>query len=152
VMPTLIESVGVEREKIVTIDGRSVVPLIEGERDEERTVFAEHHTEGIITTSFMARQGDFKYIHTTGYAPRLYNLAQDPKEWNNLAGKPEYREIESRLHSLLMANFDPDQIEQDIQEDMARRRVIKEAMQKTGLPKWDYQPFFNATKQYWRKG
>jgi choline-sulfatase len=152
VMPTILDFAGVKQERIVPVDGRSVIPLVEGERDPERAVFAEHHTEGIITTSFMVRQGDFKYIHTTGYAPRLFNLAEDPKEWNNLAGRPEVHEIEQRLHNLLMARFDPDQIERDIQESLARRRVIKDAMNKTGVPKWDYQPFFDATKQYWREG
>ncbi len=93
-----------------------------------------------------------KYIHATGYTPQLYNLVKDPKEWNNLAGKPQYTEIESKLYTLLVANFDPDQNERAVQESLARRLVIKEAMRKTGLPKWDYQPFFDATKRYWREG
>ena len=77
---------------------------------------------------------------------------QDPKEWTNLAGRPEYQEVERKLHALIMANFDPDQIERDVQEGLARRRLLKEAMDATGLPKWDYQPFFDATRRYWRKG
>jgi len=152
VMPTILEFAGVEKEKVLPIDGKSVIPLVEGERDEERTVFSEIHAGGTTMTCFMVRQGDFKYIHTTGYVPQLYNLAEDPKEWHNLAGNPEYQEIENKLHNLIMANFNPDHIERDVEESLARRRVIKEAMEKTGLPKWDYQPFFDATKQYWRKG
>ncbi len=100
----------------------------------------------------MGRQRDFKYIHVTGYGPQLYNLAEDPKEWNNLAGKPEYAEIEAKLHGLIMAKFDAEDIEARVQDSLARRTVIAEAMKKTGLPKWDYQPFFDATKQYWREG
>ena len=79
-------------------------------------------------------------------------MSDDPKEWNNLAGQPEYTEIEADLHNLLMARFDPDQIEADIQDSLARRRIIREAMLETGLPKWDYQPDFDATEQYWRTG
>ncbi len=152
VMPTLLDFAGVDQDKIVPVDGKSVLSLIEGERDPERAVFAEHHTEGITTTSFMVRQGVFKYMHTTGHEPRLFNLAEDPKEWNNLAGQPEYAGVQSTMHDLLLANFDPEQIEADIEISMARRGLVKEAMRKTGLPKWDYQPFFDATKQYWREG
>ena len=53
----------------------------------------------------MVCQGDYKYICVTGHAPQLYNLAVDPKEWNNLAGLPEYAEIEAQLHAALTANF-----------------------------------------------
>jgi hypothetical protein len=56
------------------------------------------------------------------------------------------------MHELLLASFDPEQIELDIEDSMARRALIKEAMLATGLPKWDHQPFFDATEQYWRKG
>ena len=94
----------------------------------------------------MVRQGDFKYIHTTGYSPRLFNLAEDPKEWNNLAGQPEYQQVEAKMHDLLVAKFDAEQIEADIQDSMARRELIKQAMRTTGLPKWDYQPFVDASQ------
>ena len=76
----------------------------------------------------------------------------DPNEWKNLAGKSEYAEVAARLHGLIMARFDPEDIEARVQDSLARRSVIREAMRKTGLPKWDYQPFFDATRQYWREG
>jgi choline-sulfatase len=142
----------VDQKRVLPIDGKSVIPLMEGERDRNRTIFAEIHSGGVTIACFMVRQADFKYIHTTGYAPQLYDLAKDPKEWNNLAGQPEYQEVERKLHALLVANFDPDQIERDVQESLARRRLLKGAMDATGLPNWDYQPFFDATKKYWRKG
>jgi len=152
VMPTILECAGVDQKRVLPIDGKSVIPLMEGERDRNRTIFAEIHSGGVTIACFMVRQADFKYIHTTGYAPQLYDLAKDPKEWNNLAGQPEYQEVERKLHALLVANFDPDQIERDVQESLARRRLLKGAMDATGLPNWDYQPFFDATKKYWRKG
>ena len=151
VMPTILDFVGVDEQKIFPIDGNSLVPLIEGERDPERAVFSEMHSEGITTTCFMVRQGDFKYIHTTGYSPQLYNVVEDPKEWNNLTDRPEYQEVIRRLHNLIMTHFDPEQIEQDVRAGQARHWILKEAMQKTGLPKWDYQPFYDATKQFWRE-
>jgi len=152
VLPTVLDFIGTSEEKILPADGRSVLPLVKGKREPERAVFSELHAEGVNTTCFMVRQGEFKYIHVTGYGPQLYNLTEDPKEWNNLAGKPGYQEIEAKLHGLVMAKFDPDDIETRVQDSLARRSLIREAMKKTGLPKWDHQPFFDATKQYWREG
>jgi choline-sulfatase len=151
VMPTVLDFLGAG-EEILPIDGASVLPLVDGERDPERAVFSELHAEGVNTTCFMVRQGDFKYIHVTGYGPQLYHLAEDPKEWNNLAGNRDCREIEAKLHGLIMARFDPDDIEARVRDSLARRALIRQAMKKTGLPKWDHQPFFDATQQYWREG
>jgi len=152
VKPTLLDFIGTHQETILPIDGQSALPLVNGQREPERAVFSELHAEGVNTTCFMVRQGDFKYVHVTGYGPQLYNLVEDPKEWNNLAGTPEYAEIETKLHGLIMVKFNPEDIEARVQDSLARRTVIREAMRKTGLPKWDYQPFFDATRQYWREG
>jgi choline-sulfatase len=152
VMPTVLDMVGVPQEQLLSIDGRSVVPLMDGHGNGDRTVFCEHHSEGVNMTCFMARQGNFKYIHTTGYRPQLYDLSGDPGEWHNLAGQPVYTEIERRLHDLITKQFNADRIETDIQDSLARRQVIREAITNTGLPKWDYQPLFDATRQYWRAG
>jgi choline-sulfatase len=152
VMPTVLHILDARDEGMLPVDGESLLPLIQGERDPERAVFAELHAEGVNTTCFMVRQGDFKYIHVTGYGPQLYDLIEDPKEWNNLAGRPEYAEVEARLRTLLLANFDPTGIEERIQDSLARRAVIRQAMKTTGLPKWDHQPVFDATRQYWREG
>jgi choline-sulfatase len=111
---------------------------------------SETHSEGVNMTCFMVRQDDFKYIHVAGHDPQLYNVVDDPKEWHNLAGQVAYQEIEQNLHSLIMANFDPEWIEQDVQAAQARHWLLKDATQKTGL-KWDCQPSFDATELYWRE-
>lgn len=152
IMPTVLDLLGVNQQEAVPVDGQSVLPLIEGDRDEKRAVFCEFHSEGVNTTCFMVKQGNYKYIHVTGHKPQLYNLSDDPKEWNNLAGQPEYADIEANLHALLMANFDPADIEARVQDSLARRRVIRDAMKTIDRPKWDFQPFFDATQQYWREG
>ncbi|MEA3338315.1 MAG: choline-sulfatase [Chloroflexota bacterium] len=150
-MPTLLDFIGFPAEEIAPIDGRSALSLLQSE-EPDRVAFSELHCEGVNTTCFMVRQGDYKYIHVTGYDPQLYHVVEDPQEWNNLAGQPQYVGLKASMHALLMEKFEPANIEQRVRASLARRKVIRQAMQITGLPKWDYQPVFDATKQYWREG
>lgn len=151
VMPTILDIAHAD-EGMLPIDGASVLPLLHGEQDPDRTVFAELHAEGVNTTCFMVRKGVYKYIHVAGYEPQLYDLVEDPREWRNLAGKPKVVDVEADLHTRLVERFDPPDIERRVRKSLDRRRVIRQAMKATGLPKWDYQPVFDATKQYWREG
>jgi len=152
VMPSVLDFAGVGTADIIPIDGKSVLPLARHGRDADRAIFCESHAAGVTETCFMVRQGDYKYIYVNNHSPQLYNLREDPQEWNNLAGQADIDQIERRLHNLILSNFDPDAIEQDVEDSIARRRVIRTAMKTTGLPKWDYQPVFDAAKQYWREG
>ena len=73
------------------MDGNSVIPLIEGQREPERVIFSEIHCGGVSTTCFMARQGDYKYIHVTGFPPQLYNVDQGPERVAQSGRKPQTR-------------------------------------------------------------
>lgn len=150
-MPTLLEFVDFPVEEVAPIDGRSVLPLLK-EEDPDRIAFSELHSEGVNMTCFMVRQGDYKYIHVTGYEPQLYNVKEDPGEWKNLAGQPELVDLQQRMHKELIGRFDADDIERRVRASVERRLAIREAMKTVNLPKWDYQPFFDATKRYWREG
>jgi choline-sulfatase len=152
VMPTLLDFIGVNQENNLPLDGKSVIPLIDGKREKDRFIFCESHAAGVTTTCFMIRQGGYKYIHAIGFPPQLYDLNLDPGEWHNLCGQFEYQEQEQRLHDLILKHFNPDEIEREVESSIERRRVIREAMKMTGGPKWDYQPFFDATNRYWREG
>ena len=108
---------------------------MDGERDAERAIFAEHHTEGITTTSFMVRQGDLQVHPHDGPRPAAVQPGQRmPREWNDLAGPaPNMEDVESETaRAALLATFDPEQIELDIDDSMARRGLIKKAMRTTG--------------------
>ncbi len=59
-------------------------------------------------TCFVA--DDYKYLFWTHDMPRVYNLAKDPKEMNNLAIQPEYREKVAQLKSQLFAWYKPPEI------------------------------------------
>ena len=151
IMPTLLDLAGVDMQSVTLTDGRSLLPLLEGRPEPDRAIFSELHAEGVHTTCVMVRQGDFKYIHTTGHPAQLYDVANDPYEWTNLAGDPAHAGDERRMAALVADNFDLETIERDVMASLQRRQTIKAAKDATGLPHWDYQPSTDATRQYWRK-
>ena len=72
--------------------------------------YSESHSEGNCTGSFMIRKGDWKYIYFSWYENLLFNLKDDPGEFHNLAGKPEFASIEKELHAILTSLVRPDEI------------------------------------------
>jgi hypothetical protein len=50
---------------------------------------------------------------------------------------------------MILDRFDPDAIARHGAESVRRRELIARAMAKTST-RWDYSPFFDATKQYVR--
>lgn len=135
-MPTMLDWAGVEER--LPMDGRSLVPLMEGDAGEDRIAFAEIHSEGIHGNCFMARKGQFKYIYIHGRDEQLFDLAVDPDEWNNLADDALHTEVKAELRAAILEQFDPDAIEEDVVAGLQRRRLIREAMAQAGT-RWDAQ-------------
>ncbi|MDQ3928357.1 MAG: DUF4976 domain-containing protein, partial [Chloroflexota bacterium] len=115
----------------------------------ERPLFSEYHVEKVYASCFMVRRGRYKYIYIHRHGSQLFDLEADPGEWHNLAGQPDMQALETELLSLILARFDPDRIEAEGADSVARREVIKAAMERNGTH-WDYFPYFDATTQYVR--
>ena len=112
--PTLLALAGVDREQKHPVDGRSVIPLLRGEkRDGWREDFlCEHLFEhGKIPRSEGVRTRRWKYIRYIDQVPvreELYDLQADPTERVNLAGEGQHadrlRELRERCESLIGAS------------------------------------------------
>ena len=146
--PTILDLAGVERRLL--LDGEGLLGLMAGRYTDQREIFAEMHTAGVFATCFMIRMGRFKYNYTHQHVSQLFNLKEDPEEWNNLSGTLEYRELEEELKAHILAQFDPDQIEKDVSESLLKRRLIREAMRANDTT-WDFSPHFDATQQFVRR-
>lgn len=127
VMPTLVELFGlpVPYDLAYAIEGRSLVPALEGEALSPRPVFAEsgrsHHPEEIrgrvrfdVAGRFRAvHAGDWKLIWTPYQEPdaefALFHLATDPGETRNLytPDHPQGRALRSALSAWLRDMDDP---------------------------------------------
>jgi len=102
VMPTVLELTGAEypsdynghRIQALPAEGRSLLPLIEGEGiwNGERTLFWEHENGKAV------RVGDWKLTALVGQNWQLFNLANDYSETTNVAA--EYPEKVRELRSL----------------------------------------------------
>ena len=82
--PTLDDLGGAERPE--GLNGHSLVPCLEGRpADRPDWVLSEYHSNFQPTSSFMLRQGPWKYVAYGEGEPQLFNLDEDPEEIRNLA-------------------------------------------------------------------
>ena len=128
-------------EPVDALDGHSLLPLLSGERtgwpDE---AISEYSSEGVVAPSRMIRHGEWKYIHTYGLAPMLFNLGRDPRELENLAGRPAVSAVEARLRERLFADWNPDDVDRRIRASQRRRLFLRElAMRDGAFPDWTYE-------------
>ena len=135
---------------VQALDGRSLLPAIHGTKLEDVPIISEYHGEGIMRPCFMVRIGAWKYIYIHRSPCQLFNMDDDPGEWNNLSGQAHVANIESELNAVVTAgNFDLDYIEKDIWERLAQKEVINKAMARNGT-KWDYHVNTDPSAQYVR--
>ena len=91
-------------------------------------------------------------LQCEGDRPMLFDLAHDPLELNNLAGKPDVARIEAELQTMVNANWSPADLKKEMRESSRRRSFVQSARDASGAPAWDYEPRKDASKQYVRGG
>jgi arylsulfatase A-like enzyme len=96
IFPTVCELTGVAIPK--SIEGRSLAPVIRGERDSVReTIFLAYRD-----VMRAVRRGDWKLIRYPQVdVTQLFNLAEDPHELRNLADDPQHTGRVAELMALL---------------------------------------------------
>ena len=93
--PTLIDLAGLPGRK--GLDGRSIKPLLENPKADTRRAVVTTFGKG----RHSVRSRSWRLIRYEDGTRELYDLASDPNEWKNLAGKAEYSRLESDLASKL---------------------------------------------------
>lgn len=130
------------------VDGRSLVPLLEGAAEDPlATAWGEYLAEGAIAPMYMLRRGPWKFIHSPVDPDQLFNLADDPEEKNNLAGK---HPLAKTFRTEVEAKFDIPRIHADVLQSQQARLMLFEAMKNGALFPWDFQPLRKASEQYTR--
>ena len=157
-LPTFLDLAAEGRrvEPVDPLDGYSLLPLLTGaeaaaEDATERIVISEYSSEGVCAASRMVRQGRHKYIYTRGLPPLLFDLHSDPDELDNLAGRPEWAEVEAALHARLVQDWEPEAVHQRILASQRRRLFLAEVAGSSSLyPNWAYQPFTDESRRFIR--
>jgi len=146
--PTILDIAGVQSK--LPLDGKGLLSLVGEDQPQNREVFSEILAEGVYSPCFMIRRGHYKYIYIHRYDAQLFDLENDPGEWQNLAGMPEYKNLEEELHARISQVFDQNEIEKKTRESIAKRKLIRSAMEVNNTH-WDYTPEFSGSQQYIRR-
>jgi len=149
--PTILEFTGSSEAETDDLDGSSLLPLLDGDGSEwnNRALF-EYLGGGVRTPMLGIRKDNWKYVCFHELPSLLFDLETDPHELDNLAEKPDLADRVRELHSLAVGETDVADLRNRIVHSQKQRRRVQEAMH-TGLyVPWDYQPQFDAAKQYVR--
>jgi arylsulfatase A-like enzyme/Tfp pilus assembly protein PilF len=107
VLPTVVEVLGIEINQ--RLDGRSVLPLIEGRRLEPKVCYLETMYPYFSYRWSPLRGVRFnKWKYILAPEPELYNMAADPNELENLAGSYPARADELKANLLSLASLEQD--------------------------------------------
>lgn len=111
---TVLEAVGVDRAtSTASKHSQSLFRPV----DPSRVVLSEYHTVGSKAAVFMIRDARTKYVHYCDHAPQLFDLATDPEELVDLAGRPDHGRQVAQWEQRLRSFCDPDAVDR-----RARRR------------------------------
>ena len=96
---TLTDLCGIPKQ---AVDSVSIVPtLLNPDEKLNDVALTFLHKVGTVAVSGT----DWRYIHYTNGDHELYNIKNDPYEWNNLATKPEYAERMKAMRSHVPTKF-----------------------------------------------
>jgi arylsulfatase A-like enzyme len=144
-VPTFLEAVGADpAEQAHRLEGRSLVPLLEGRRPAEwrRYAISEYDYSmlpagaalGVAPRDarlFMVADKRWKYVHAVGFRPMLYDMASDPSEFRDLGVEPAH-EAECQRMAAVLAQWGLRLSQRTTLPD-ARIRVMRGESQRRGI-------------------
>ncbi|CAH0298592.1 Choline-sulfatase [Pseudomonas sp. Bi70] len=148
-LPTLVELAGGQVEPGLALDGRSLLPHLQGNGGHDE-VLGEYMAEGTTSPLMMIRRGEWKFVYSEEDPLLLFNVANDPQERENLATSPDHREQLEAFLAEARSRWDMTAIHQATLASQRRRRLVAEALTQGKLKSWDHQPMVDASEQYMR--
>jgi len=88
-------------------EGSSLVRLFGGGRVSWRSDFLVEHADGRIPAYCGVRTARWKYVWYTTEEEELYDLAYDPYERRNRAGRPRFEAVQTRMRDRMMELCSP---------------------------------------------
>ena len=107
------------------LDGDSLLPLMQGAASDWKDfAFSEYLAHGVERPMAMVRKGRYKFNYSLGDPPELYDIAEDPGEFRNLANDEAYQAICRELETQLLAEWDPVEIEKQVRASQKARILV----------------------------
>jgi len=152
-LPTLLELAGGEPDAdlVEAIEGHSLVPALGNSSTSQCGLAISELFHDVVPAPYvMVRKDRFKYLHCEHYAPRLFDLASDPNEMSDLAEQCRYRCVVHDMRSEITRRYDISDLKQRVVADQRRRRFVAKSLDNGKKHSWDFQPFVDASTQYYR--
>lgn len=103
--PTLLDMAGLPAHPEQTVDGKSLVPVLQGEKIDRKALywhFPHYSNHGMQSPGGAIRTGDYKLLeyYVNGHV-QLYNIREDPGELHDLASEMPDKalELKQMLHT-----------------------------------------------------
>jgi len=103
IYPTLNDLCGLEQPVTQLLDGHSLVPLLENVEADWKHVVVTSHLPGNAAVS----DARYRYIRYADGSEELYDDQMDPREYNNLINKAEFRQTADRLAKHIPTEWAP---------------------------------------------
>ncbi len=115
IVPTLLDAVGGDAsDQSHRIEGRSLMPFLSGGKpDTWRSYAISEYDYSVLPVAiklkiaprdarlFMVANKKWKYIHAPGFRPMLFDLINDPHEFEDLGADPKYASARNSLQDVL---------------------------------------------------
>jgi choline-sulfatase len=120
---TIVELSGAPR--MDWMDGDSLLSLAKGEsRGWKNEAISEYYVSGVTRPIGMIRRDRFKLNYSLGDRAELYDLRDDPGEFNDLGEQPAYEDIRESLAARLLSQWNPTQLDGEVRQSQRERRLI----------------------------
>lgn len=115
--PTLMDLWGLPVE--TDRPGQSWRPFLEGASSYGLDyAFSEFHGNFFRKSWYMLVKDGFKYTYYVGDRPTLFNLENDPREMDDLAGQEKYHDTLAAFEKLLRTIVDPERVNKQANRDL----------------------------------
>ena len=131
------------------VDGKSLLPLFSSE-DRDRIATSELFSEGVAAPYVMLRKGKYKINFVEHDPPQVFDMEADPDERVDLAKDPAYRNLTAELVAEVKRRWDLQRLKTEVLTSQRRRRFVYKALTTGQVRPWDFQPYEDASKRYYR--